>query len=134
MHTNTTTAVIFIQRHILQAVWYFWCKPLKTLMSKMLAHVGWMDFHTKQILPERFHAETLFYHSHISHIKGIHTQTHTCIHTHTHNHAQRNKHAFREHFTSLEVAYCRHGALCACYSVFSGYLWFGYNSFLKAKA
>lgn len=50
--------------------------------------------------------------------------------THTH----RNKHRFREHFTSLEVAYCKHGALCVFCSVFSGCLWFGYNSFLKAKA
>lgn len=82
---NTANPVIFIQRCIQQAVWYFWCKPLKTLMSKMLAHVGWMDFHTRQILPERFHTETLFWDSHIpKERRHTHTHTHTHVRAHTH--------------------------------------------------
>lgn len=36
---NIPNAVIFAQTPILQALWYFWRRPLKTLMSKMLARV-----------------------------------------------------------------------------------------------
>lgn len=110
---NTANPVIFIQRCIQKTVWYFWCKPLKTLMSKMLAHVGWMDFHTRQILPERFHTETLFCDSHIpKERRHTHTHTYTCACAYAH----RNKHRFREHFVRWKLHTRGHGA-AALYSV-----------------
>lgn len=84
-HTQTNTHISRHKQHSISCHLHtmrdsagcsYRCKPLKTLMSKMLGRVGWMDFHTRKILLESFHTETLFY------------DTHTL----------RNKHRFREHF------------------------------------